>query len=496
MDCAFDSTPPHAAAIVESLRAFGYDLPTALADLVDNSISAQARNIWIRFEWDGSASVISVTDDGHGMSDSELVEAMRLGTKGPLVERNPQDLGRFGLGLKTASLSQCRRMTVRSRRQNGSVETRCWDLDLIADTNDWRLLRSADTAAEPHFARLAGLQHGTTVLWQNLDRLTRRQQTLNEKHQQRFHERISEVHRHLGMVFHRLMTGSEAIRIYINEREVDPWEPFLELHPATTRLSEDLKFDGTRIHVRAYVLPHFSKLTPHEHDAGAGPRGWLAHQGFYVYRRDRLLVAGDWLGFGWAKDEHLKLARIAIDLPNSLDQEWQINVTKSRATPPLALRDGLRRIADHTRARAKQVYTHRGARLTAPAETGKIDCLWLHMAKQDRLFYRINEAHPLVRRALESTTDKPALRALFAFLQETIPLQHIGIIAAENPAAQPEPFEGAPPAHLKEVLSELYRTFSSCGWSHEEAVQRLSTHPPCEQFPELLAELSRNPPHA
>ncbi|QYM78958.1 ATP-binding protein [Horticoccus luteus] len=494
---AFDRTPPHASAIVESLRAFGYDLPTALADLVDNSIAAHARHVWLHFEWAGDASTVSVTDDGDGMSAAELVEAMRLGTRGPLAARAPHDLGRFGLGLKTASLSQCRRLTVRSRRASSPVETRCWDLGVIAATDDWRLLRAADVAAEPRFTRLADQPNGTTVLWQQLDRLTRGQDPQSDRHQQRFLERIDGVRSHLGLVFHRLMTGSSAVRLFVNDRAVEPWDPFLENHPATHRLPVDpLRLGGERVPVRAYVLPHISKLSKIEHEAGAGPRGWLAHQGFYVYRRDRLLVAGDWLGFGWTKDEHLKLARIAIDLPNTLDHEWQINVTKSRATPPAALRDDLKRIAERTRAEAKNVYTHRGARLTAPADSSPTNRLWLHLAKHDRLFYRINDEHPLVRRVLESTSDKPAMRALIALVQESIPLQHIGITAAEEPGSQPEPFEGTPAAQVKEVLDELYRTFRSIGCGHDEAIQRLSSHPPFDQFPELLATITPEHPDA
>lgn len=494
---AFDLTPPHASAIVESLRAFGYDLPTAIADLVDNSIAAGARNVWLRFDWAGDASTISVADDGHGMSAAELVEAMRLGTQGPLAMRAPQDLGRFGLGLKTASLSQCRRLTVRSRRVGGPMETRCWDLDVIANSNDWRLLRTADTAAETHLRPLATQPNGTIVLWQNLDRLTHGQDPQSDRHQQRFLERIDGVRRHLGLVFHRLMTGPEAVEIFVNDRPIEPWDPFLEHHPATHRLPTDpLRLGGVRVPVRAYVLPHVSKLSKAEHEAGGGPRGWLAHQGFYVYRRDRLLVAGDWLGFGWTKDEHLKLARIAIDLPNSLDHEWQINVTKSRATPPAALRDDLKRIAERTRAEAKNVYTHRGARLTAPAESAPTNRLWLHFTKHDRLFYRINDEHPMVRRVLESASDKPALRALLALIQESIPLQHIGVTAAEKPGSQPEPFEGTPAAQVNDVLRELYRTFILVGCSHDEAIQRISSHPPFDQFPELLATITPEPPDA
>jgi hypothetical protein len=487
----FDLTPPRAGAIVESLRAFGYDLPTALADVVDNSISAGAVNIWLRFEWDGETSAISVTDDGHGMNASELVEAMRLGGGGPLVERKPHDLGRFGLGLKTASLSQCRRLTVRSRRAGmRSHETRCWDLDLIAVRDDWRLLRAADSAGEPHLAKLSRLPHGTAVLWQNLDRLTRGQDAQNEKHQSRFLERIEGVRLHLGMVFHRLLSGATPIRLFINGRPIEPWDPFMEEHPATTRLSAEVhRQGGARVQVRGYVLPHFSKLTKREHEAGAGPRGWLAHQGFYVYRRDRLLVAGDWLGFGWTKDEHLKLARIAIDLPNNLDQEWQINVTKSRATPPLSLREDLRRVAEIARSRAKAIYTHRGSRLTpqgAPQRTH----LWEPMAKNDRVFYRINREHPLVRHVSSGSGDQETFRALLRMLEETIPLQHIGITSVEKPGAQSEPFEQASDAEIREAMQQLYRIFLGAGHPPDEAKKRLAAHSPFDQFPAMLAALA------
>jgi hypothetical protein len=298
------------------------------------------------------------------------------------------------------------------------------------------------------------------------------------------------------MVFHRLLVGPAAVTLRVNGHPVAPWDPFMAAHGPQMRCNERLRLDGETISVRGYILPHASKLSADDLSAGGGPRGWLSHQGFYVYRRDRLLVAGDWLGLGWKKDAHFQLLRIAVDLPNTLDQAWQINVVKSRAIPPPSLRERLREIATILRELAKKVYTHRGARLTAPAESGKTDRLWLHLAKRDRLFYRINEEHPLVRRALEGSTDKPALRALLALLQETIPLQHIGIAAAENPGSQPEPFEGTPPENVKEVLAELYRTFRAVGWSHEESVQRLSTHPPCDQFPELLAAITENPPNA
>jgi hypothetical protein len=116
--------------MVESLRGFGYSTATAIADIVDNSISAGARNVWITFTYGGSASIISILDDGHGMSAEELLRAMTLGGISPLLQRSATDLGRFGLGLKTASFSQCRCLTVASRRSGHvSTSTRRWDLD-------------------------------------------------------------------------------------------------------------------------------------------------------------------------------------------------------------------------------------------------------------------------------------------------------------------------------------------------------------------------------
>ena len=144
-----DLAEPHAASMSESLRAFGYELPSAIADLVDNSIFAEARNVWVDFHWNGAQSTICVTDDGHGMDEAVLVDAMRLGSRNPLESRHPRDLGRYGLGLKTASFSQCRRLIVRSRAADGEEVTRCWDLDFVAARNRWLLLREVDASTEP-----------------------------------------------------------------------------------------------------------------------------------------------------------------------------------------------------------------------------------------------------------------------------------------------------------------------------------------------------------
>lgn len=492
----FDLAPPQAASLVESLRAFGYELPTALADLVDNSITAGAHHVWIDFHWDGDASVISITDDGDGMTAEMLLTAMRPGSQNPLHNRAPHDLGRFGLGLKTASFSQCRRVTVRSRTRSSEPATRCWDLDHISRVNDWQLLRAANAAAEPHFQHLTELSHGTTVLWQKLDRLAGGLDTNNEQHQQLFLNRAEGVCRHLGMVFHQLMTGPKTVEIRINGHPIVPWDPFLADEPATQTLAATrLKLREAIVKVQPFVLPHHSKISKATHEAAAGPRGWNAHQGFYIYRNRRLLVPGDWLGFGWAKEEHYKLARIRVEIPNSLDLDWEIDVTKSRATPPALLRDELRRIGERARSDAKRVYSYRGARLTPKADSERV-LLWEPVAKHGKAFYRLNRTHPLLKQSIEASNDRAILKALLRLIEETVPLPHITIVNNEQPSSLAGPFEYAPDHQIREVMQQAFRSLVATGYGPKDAVNRLRTIWPFELFPALLESLTERLPNA
>jgi hypothetical protein len=485
-----DIVPPHAASLAEALRAFSYELPTAIADLVDNSISARAKNIWIDFQWDGADSVILITDDGDGMSEEKLVAAMRPGSQSPLDKREPDDLGRFGLGLKTASFSQCRRVTVRSKTSPRKNATRCWDLDFIVEVNAWKLLRVADKTAEVHLKRLAGLRCGTAVVWQKPDRLVAAKQTAdNERAQQVFLQRAEGVRQHLAMVFHQLMSGKSGVKILLNDHEVQPWDPFLANEHATQILPKSrLLLHGAEVEVEPFVLPHHSKLSNSKHAAAAGPHGWNAHQGFYVYRNRRLLVAGEWLGFGWAKEEHYKLARIRIELPNELDHAWGIDVTKSRARPPVELRDELKRIGDITRGKARLVYSHRGANLTPKADEERV-LLWEPMAKHDKTFYRLNREHPLLKQALSKSSDRKAFHALLHLIEETIPFPHIAINNSEKPNSAPGPFEHAPEAKVREVMEEAFESLVASGYGPQEAADRLRTIWPFELFPALLQSL-------
>ena len=488
---AFDLVEPRASAMVESLRAFGYDLATALADLADNSLFHSSRNIAIHFHWAGDNSAIALADDGDGMDEPTLKNAMRLGSQNPREKRDPGDFGRFGLGLKTASFSQCRRATVFTKQHGGERLIRCWDLDQIAETDKWQLLKTPSPLATQLAEKMSATKQGTVVVWEKLDRLTVDTAIENDVDQDAFLRRAEQVGEHFAAVFHRMMNGRGAVTFTLNGNPIMPWDPFLEDEDATQRLPiEKLLFQGQIIEVEPFVLPHLSKLEAEMHRGASGLRGWNAHQGFYIYRNRRLLVPGDWLGIkGWRQEEHYKLARIRVDLPNSLDHEWEIDVTKSRARPPEKLRRELVRIGERTRSLAKRIYSHRGAKLV-PAEGLERVFLWDQTAKHNQVFYRINRDHPLVKQVRAVCTDVPKYTALLRLIEETIPVPLITITDREKPDQTIGPFETAKESEILEVMRQVFISLRTSGMSRKDALLRLAHFEPFPRFPQLLQAIA------
>jgi len=487
----YDLVEPRAPAMLESLRAFGYTIQTAIADLIDNSISAETKNVWLQFDWDGSESCISIRDDGKGMTEEELVNAMRLGSRDPLQQRDAKDLGRFGLGLKTASFSQCRRLTVRTKAVAQNSAIRRWDLDYVGQTGEWRLLRSGASGSEKRLTALEQMESGTVVLWESMDRVVGGTKTDEPKDHSRFLEMIEDVEKHLAMVFHRFLERKNKLQIWINQRLIEPWNPFLTNEKATQWLPEEnLYFQEDRVVVQPYVLPHHSKVDSQTYEKATGPNGWNAQQGFYIYRNERMLVTGDWLGLGLQRDEHCKLARIQVDLPNSMDSDWNIDVKKSRARPPASLREDFKRIARLTRSKAADIYRHRG-KVIARKSSENYVFTWLKKVKHDKVFYSINLEHPLVKEALNiSTENRQVIKALLRLIEETVPVQQIWLDNAENSEQHSQPFERVPSKEVREVMTQIYNALIKSGLSPKDAERRLITMEPFQHFAEIVDSLS------
>ena len=251
------NAPPRSGAMVEALRGLGYSPATALADIIDNSIAAGAGEVRLQFDWNGPASRITILDDGRGMDAEGLDRAMRLGDRDPLEARAGSDLGRFGLGLKTASFSQCRRLTVASRTAGGAVTALHWDLDVLRDDPEgrWSLLEGMPADAAGLSGLLADRAAGTLVIWDKMDRLT--PPGVGE---QEFLDRIDRIERHLAMVFHRFLEKRRLV-IRINGRAVAPWNPFLENRPDTYRSGTDrFVINGSPVSMEGFILPHRDRL--------------------------------------------------------------------------------------------------------------------------------------------------------------------------------------------------------------------------------------------
>lgn len=485
---SYDIAAPGPSELFESLRAFGYDLPTAIADVIDNSVAAKARNVWIDFNWRGRLSQISIRDDGEGMTEGQLVQAMRPGSRNPRDERDANDLGRFGLGMKTASISQCRILSVLSRPKAGMAAFRRWDLDYIAAhaKGEWRLLKDMNLLPKTDAALLDSQASGTVLFWDQLDQVVGDADVDDEEAQKHFRQSIDLVRDHLAMTFHRYLKGPGKIIIHLNGRSLEAWDPFLEDEDATDPVEEEkLEIDGITVFIKPFILPHHSKISPELHARAAGPRGWNAHQGFYIYRNKRLLVAGDWLGLGVQKEEHYKLARIRVDLPNTADLAWQIDVKKSRATPPQSLRRDLMRIARTARSRAANIYRHRGKVITR-INSDQQAFLWQNMLKHGKTYYKVNREHPLVKKVIDSAVDKAALRALLSLIEQSVPAPLIVIENAERPDSLGVPFSDKP-EQLKSTMNEVYKAFVEDGMSKAEAARLLVRTDPFQHFPEVVA---------
>ena len=402
---------PYAPILVKSTRSIGYSFEAAVADIIDNSISATATEIHVRFmsqhpQW------LCIADDGWGMTVEELENAMRYGSQDPKTERRRDDLGRFGLGLKMASLSQCRKVTVVSKK-NGKLCAACWNLDYIIKQGDWTLNFYSDKEIKAlhGYEYLKAHDSGTVVVWENFDRLKKEA----AKVQKAFDEKINSTRKHVALVFHRFI-GDEnpktRLAIYFNGEPVIGIDPFLTKHPATQPLSERiLRIDNKEIRVKPYVLPYLNKMSKRDLQIIGGKDELRQQQGFYIYRNKRLIIWGTW--FRLIKQNELgKLARVRVDIPNSLDSIWEIDIKKSTASIPHFIKKNLADIVENTVGRSERVYKYRGRNV----QNDNLVHIWNPIDNRGKLQYQINR-NLAVLNMLEKHVDDAGSALLDSFIK-------------------------------------------------------------------------------
>lgn len=484
---------------MESLRSMGYTVETALADVIDNSLAVGARIVSVRFLWANGDPWVAIMDNGHGMTNAELIEAMRFGCVSPLESRAADDLGRFGLGMKTASISQCRLLTVISLA-GGKLSGCAWDLDMLAkpENKEWSaMLHTPDTLAaspviSPLIDTLKTWGSGTIVCWQKADGLFPDKTAGTSE--QRFDELMDRARQHLQLVFHRFISpdpGRSAVRMDFNGSALTAFDPFGPRHPARQELpQETIRVGGERIEVQPFVLPHHSKIPRSEYEAFGGEEGYLQSQGFYLYRQRRLIVKGTW--FRLIRKEVLnKLIRVRIDIPNSLDALWRIDVKKAEADPPESVLRELRKLIQRIAGAGQRVYTKRATRL----QSGPMVSVWKREVIDGKIRYSLNEEHPLLREMLGDVDIARAARArvCLQLVSNAFP-SDVYFSDAAGDAVDFGPTTDHP-LNL-EVVARLIDALRRCGFDGGELREQIlrTEHPPLS--PEALEKLLAATPHA
>ena len=328
---------PDPGRTMEGLRDTGYSFETAIADLVDNSIAALATSIDIRINQDFRGQVrVSIADDGEGMDRDGLIDAMRYGSP---RRADPASLGKYGLGLKTASTAYCRRLSVISRNSGSAdLHMATWDLDHVMEQKKWLLLMSDDPndEAAEHLNEIASGSAGTVVVWTKVDRLLGHYQDPGGKPAQKaLAKRVVGLHEHLAEIYQRFLDPNDqragTVKISLNGKDVKAWDPFQaglsELVASETIPTETESGAEAEFTVRAFILPRREEF-PSEEQAKAAKLS-SDRQGIYIYRQDRLIHDADWLGM-FQKEPHSTLLRVEFSFDHRLDEAFHLDIKKSQ----------------------------------------------------------------------------------------------------------------------------------------------------------------------
>lgn len=425
---------PEAGSLVGSMRSMGYTFESAVADIVDNSVTAGSSQIHIYFPSDPSNCFVAILDNGCGMSRKELYVAMRYGSRASEENREDNDLGRFGLGMKSASLSQCRIMTVVSKK-NGRVSAYQWDYNKIKGQSKWLMLEYKPEELErlPYIEVLLAQKSGTLVVWQDFDVIKK---SSNGQVFTTLTDYRGKMIDYVGLIFHRFISAKkkDKIEFYINKHKVEALDPFLENHPKTmVRKQIDLEVkdkDGIERHIKAqpFILPFIKDLSEKDIKRSGGIDRTL--QGYYIYRNNRLIIWGKW--FGQPRGELTKNARIRVDIPNTLDDMWGIDVKKQNATIPPVIKNQLRRAVDETLSIATRQQTHRGRRENLDE---RVSYVWNRIeARENHFFYEINKESELYKLVRSKVDDKSFsyVEMLLEELEHNLPLHQMYLDKSNN----------------------------------------------------------------
>lgn len=375
--------------LLTGLRAIGYSFSTAVADIIDNSVSAGADTINVYFDPIAAVPFFCILDDGCGMNFAELNNAMMPGSDRSDKEDSDLELGRFGLGLKSASLSQCREFVVASKKY-GKVNAMAFDLDVIEDCRLMlKVLDKVEIDNLPYINLLRSYETGTLVVWNKFDKIESTAKSFEDS----FRSVVADAKKHVEFVFHRFY---DDIAIYFNNKRIERRDPFLlgSFGRQQTGRTTRIPIGSSVITVTPYTLPFANSLTSEEKALLGNPKSIFDEQGFYLYRNKRLISWGNWMRMG-IRSELNKLARIQVDIPSSLDEVWTLDVKKSSAKIPDIIKSQIKASVEDSIVRSKRTTRFPGVKEQTP---------------EVRVWDRINEHEGKIR--YQINRDAPAIVAL------------------------------------------------------------------------------------
>lgn len=428
---------PHAKMLLVALRSVGYRNETAIADIVDNSVSGAATEIELYFDWDNRRIIIA--DNGFGMDYQELMDAMEIGSADPNEMRPSEDLGRFGLGMKTAAFSMAKNLLVISKK-NSVVSNAEWNLDTVASEDKWEISEYDESEmvvileSINKYTQYNIWEQGTLIIISELDRLIDEANIVKSK--KNFYKMIRNIKSHLAITFHRFMEEDE-LKISVNGNKIEPWNPFWIKSPSTMELAREEMFDGkNEVIVEPYILPHKNKFSSEdEYKEAAGSKDWRGHQGFYVYRNRRLLVYGTWFG-KFKKEPAYNLARIKLDMSADSDFEWDIDIKKSKATLPVAIEEQITQIAYLAIEKSVAVYNSRGVyNRKNTANNTSLKYVWEQRknVSGNYMFY-LNKKHPMLLKILSEIDEdtQKELKTYLSLIESFSPTMLSGVMEKET----------------------------------------------------------------
>ena len=478
---------PEAKLLLASLRSVGYNEETAIADIIDNCISAQAHEIKIQFDWEKKRIVIS--DDGFGMNEKDLIENMRIGSSDPSKIRGKDDLGRFGMGMKTAAFSLGKKLTVITK-SDSVVSNASWDLDLIPEIG-WNLIIRDESEIFEFLAQMG--ERGTIVVIESLDRVIDIDD--EKKAKNKFYRIASKTEKHLALTFHRFIEEDNLI-LELNGNQIKAWNPFILENSATQELPEESIFssDGrAEVIIQPYVLPHKTKFaSDDDYQAAGGPKGWNYHQGIYVYRNRRLIICGTWFDY-IKKEPAYNLARIKIDITSASDEDWKIDIKKSTASLPSYVREAVEREIELCTETSARVYNSRGSYSKSNVSIPNLDYVWEQRKKNGRYSFHINRKHSLLNEVKKQLDDqgKSILSAYLALIENFAPFMQSGVadsLQNGKVSAEPDKTSLEYRVQIKE-LTDMISIFLSQGFTKEETQSTLLDMPNYRHLREDIAKL-------